>query len=131
MNNPPFWILELIDEFQHSANKRSDAAIARMIRVFADVDPDVMVDAVDDFIRERPIGFFPTIGELKPFVDRAVERSREIELNDDDRRKLYDSKMKRVRESIRHSDDEILEWEFDRGSIPRGELGSEWGSVDG
>lgn len=65
------WLDDLLDEYP---TNRTDSAIARLARVFADIPDEVMRTAVDNYMRHGQ--YFPKIADLRPFVDMAQEDMR-------------------------------------------------------
>lgn len=129
MNESPKWLVELMDEYAHFSEKRSDAAIARLARIFGIYSPAVMSAAVDKYILQNERGYFPTVGELKPFVDSVVETIERMP-NDPtpaERRRWHEVQMAKLRVRFEHGDDEIMAFEQRRGTMPTDEnIGSEY-----
>ena len=87
------WLNDLIDEYP---TNRSDGAIKRLARIFAQYDDDTMQRATDSYILEGK--YFPKVADMKAYVDHA----------------LYAV----AQQGPEHSDDEILAWEQERGTMP-------------
>lgn len=60
------WIKDLIEEYPTG---RSDTAIKRLMRVYAEVDDITMQRAVDRYLVHEK--FFPKVADLRPYVEAA------------------------------------------------------------
>lgn len=105
----PKWFSELVDEYKPSAAKRSDRALARFVRIMSKhYEPEVLADAVDEFILSNESGFFPSVGEFRPYANRAAERAR-------------------AHVGVGAVDVKILRFEQERGTMPPNEqLGTDY-----
>lgn len=102
------WLEDLLDEYPTA---RSDAAISRLMRVFADVPAGVMRTAVDAYMRQG--SFFPKIADLRPFVDTAQQRAINEGWPDGNPHGGY-------------SDEFMYQWELERGTMrPLAEIEAE------
>lgn len=118
------WLDDLLDEYP---TNRSDNAIARLVRVFRDVDDETMQAAVDAYMMDGN-EFFPKVASLAPYVQAAQEDDRGPVPYDQIRRVHYGRWQSVIGEH--YSDEEILAWEQRRGTMPPDdELGTEYGSV--
>ena len=120
MNKTPEWLRELMDEFAHSTERKSDRSLQRFAAAFSGYDPDVMSAAVDAFLLNdpRPVqaqGFFPAIAHLRPFVDAAVENARSVTLATMTPAERHEIRMAHVRARIKYDDDELFEFEERHG----------------
>ena len=100
------WIDELFDEYPVKTKDgraiRTPAQIKRMQAIYADIDDEVMLQAVYAYIKVGK--FFPTTADLNPHVEAAIEDSRGTHIADEGNI-IYGA----------YSDDELFEFEDSRG----------------
>lgn len=68
----PEWLEELLDEYP--GTKRTSKAMHRLGMVFGEVPNDVMLAAVYKYMREQT--YFPSVSDLRPYVQVALEAQR-------------------------------------------------------
>lgn len=117
MNTNPEWFRDLMDEYAHSTERKSDRSLRRFVDAFSGYDPDVMSAAVDAFILNdpRPVqqrGFFPAVAHLKPFADAAAENARSVTVATLSPAERHEMQMAAVRSRIKYTDDQLFEMEF-------------------
>jgi hypothetical protein len=106
------WLNELIDEY--SNQKIDDKRLLRLGRAFSAESAEIMQDAVLSYIRENK--YFPRTADLNPYVLAANEDKRgEIKYRDLENQFSYG----RFGHGS-YSDDDILRWEQQRGTMPQG-----------
>ena len=94
------WLKDLMEEYPTG---RSDKAIKRLVRVFAEVDDITMQRAVDRYlIRER---FFPKVADIRPYVEAAP-----YDINEQGLIHYYG----RFKSPFKVTDDELYEMEATR-----------------
>lgn len=78
MTDPQFpqWFQMLRDEYAAHAAKVNPHAQARLLRRFAGIDPQAMLEAVEAYMDDNQ--YFPIVSTLKPYVDAAVNRVNEV-----------------------------------------------------
>lgn len=119
------WLEDLIDEYP---TNRSDRAIVRLARVYRDETDTVMQAAVDAYMLAGE-KFFPKVGDLAPYVREAQEQERGPEPYSQVKRVRYGRWLSESGEY--HSDEEMLRWEQERGTMPPDELlDTEWACDD-
>ena len=113
----PDWLNDLMDEYP---TNRSDNAIIRLARVFADTPAAVMQTAVDTYMKDGN-KFFPKVGDLSPYV-KAVEewQGRALVLSTE---QSYERGMVPVHRKLDGVDKDALDaqialWEVARGTMP-------------
>lgn len=109
MNDLPDWLNDLMDEYP---TNRSDDAISRLGRVFADVPAGIMQSAVDAYMRDGN-KFFPKVGDLSPYVTKLQEWQPQEWAAE----QWHEWNMLQLRRQIKHSDEQMAAWEVARGTM--------------
>jgi hypothetical protein len=113
------WLSDLVDEYPTTTKDgkpiRTQAAIVRLARIYSQYDDDVMQAAVDEYMLHEE--WFPRISSLRPYVKRAVEDARSVNMPPADNAGLNEVRMAKLRTQLEYSDDFILAWEIERGTM--------------
>lgn len=95
----PEWLDALMDEYP---TKRTDKAIARLYKVYADMAEDVMSEAAYAYMKAGK--FFPKVADLNQYVKEAEEMARGTPFEESPGRPP--------------TDEELLAFEQARGTMP-------------
>ncbi len=107
------WLKDLKDEYP---TRRSNNAQVRLARVYGQYDDSTMQAAVDAYmLRER---FFPKVGDLRPYVDAVLEAERGEDAPLEVKRQIHAARMRKLRDGIEYTDDDMYAWEVARGTMP-------------
>ena len=100
------WINTLAEVYKHT--RVSEIAVQKLHQRFSGYDSETLSQAVDLYLEDGE--YFPTIARFKPYVETAAHLAA----------------TKTIRRVHRHTDEEMYQWELERGSMrPMAEIETE------